>query len=32
LRAPANHPRRHSAAMRSIEPGLSRFPDVQLYI
>jgi hypothetical protein len=24
--------RRHSGAMRSIEPGISRFPDVQLHI
>jgi hypothetical protein len=23
---------RHSGAMRSIEPGISRFPDVQLHI
>jgi hypothetical protein len=24
--------RRHSGAMRSIEPGISRFPDVRLHI
>jgi hypothetical protein len=25
-------PHCHSGAMRSIEPGISRFPDVQLHI
>jgi hypothetical protein len=28
----AGEPRRHSGAMRSIEPGISRFPDVQSHI
>jgi hypothetical protein len=31
-RCDAQFGRRHSGAMRSIEPGISRFPDVQLHI
>jgi hypothetical protein len=31
-RTHADHVARHSGAMRSIEPGISRFPDVQLHI